>query len=125
MRSRRNLGQTSSLYLTLTAESFFTDEHTNILKGSEGKASAEFFALFGDILSDRSILADDQRFIDQVCRPILLAGTEDGIAWMAEVAEPMLRCLPIVVIRLLLAISWTGFDKASTILQKMTRHSHT
>ena len=58
-----------------------------ILKGSEGEASAEFFALFGDILSDRSILAGDQRFIDEVCRPILHVGTEDGIAWMAEVAE--------------------------------------
>ena len=58
-----------------------------ILKASEGEASAEFFALFGDILSDRSILAGDQRFIDEVCRPILHVGTEDGIAWMAEVAE--------------------------------------
>ena len=58
-----------------------------ILKDSEGEASAEFFALFGDILSDRSILAGDQRFIDEVCRPILHVGTEDGIAWMAEVAE--------------------------------------
>ena len=57
------------------------------MKGSEGEASAEFFALFGDILSDRSILAGDQRFIDEVCRPILHVGTEDGIAWMAEVAE--------------------------------------
>ena len=58
-----------------------------ILKGSEGEASAEFFALFGDILSDRNILANDQRFIDDVCRPILHVGTKDGIAWIAEVAE--------------------------------------
>ena len=43
--------------------------------------------MFGDILSDRSILAGDRRFIDEVCRPILHVGTEDGIAWMAEVAE--------------------------------------
>ena len=58
-----------------------------ILKDSEGEASAEFFALFGEILSDSSILASDQRFIDEVCRPILHVGTEDGIAWMAEVAK--------------------------------------
>ena len=58
-----------------------------ILKDSEGEASAEFFALFGGILSDRGILAGDQRFIDEVCRPILHVGIEDGIAWMAEVAE--------------------------------------
>ena len=58
-----------------------------ILKDSEGEASEKFFALFGDILSDRSILASDQRFIDEVCRPILNAGTGGGIAWMADVAE--------------------------------------
>ena len=58
-----------------------------ILKGSEGGASAEFFALFGDILSGRNILASDPRFIDEVCRPILHVGTKDGIAWIAEVAE--------------------------------------
>ena len=59
-----------------------------ILKDSKGEASAEYFALFGDILlADSSILAGDHRFIDEVCRPILYIGTEDGIAWMAEVAE--------------------------------------
>ena len=57
------------------------------LKGSEGEASAEFFALFGDILADRSILAGDQRFIDQVCRPILTKGNASGIAWMANIAN--------------------------------------
>ena len=57
-----------------------------ILKDSEGNASPEFFALFGDILFDKSILVADPRFIDEVCRPILIAGNEDGIAWMAEVA---------------------------------------
>ena len=57
------------------------------LKDSEGEASAEFFALFGDILSDRSILASDQRFIDEVCRPILDADNESGIAWIADLAE--------------------------------------
>ena len=58
-----------------------------VLKNSEGEASEEFFALFGDILSVRSILASDQRFIDQVCRPILDADNESGIAWMADLAE--------------------------------------
>ena len=58
-----------------------------ILKGSEGGSSEEFFALFGDILSDTSILASDQRFIDEVCRPILNAGTGGGIAWIADVSE--------------------------------------
>ena len=58
-----------------------------ILKDSEGEASAEFFALFGDILSDSITLVSDQRFIDEVCRPILHADNEAGIAWLADVAE--------------------------------------
>ena len=58
-----------------------------ILKGSDGEASEQFFALFGDTISGGSILASDQRFIDQVCRPILDAYNESGIAWMADLAE--------------------------------------
>ena len=79
----------SDLFILLGANrrELFHRRAYEILKASEGEASAEFFALFGDILSDRSILAGDQRFIDEVCRPILHVGTEDGIAWMAEVAE--------------------------------------
>ena len=57
------------------------------MKSSDGKASEEFFALFGEILSGGSILARDQRFIDEVCRPILDADNESGIAWMADLAE--------------------------------------
>ena len=79
----------SDLFSLLDADrrELFHRRACGILKDSEGEASAEFFALFGDILSDRSILAGDQRFIDEVCRPILHMGTEDGIAWMADVAE--------------------------------------
>ena len=73
--------------LDVSRRELFHRRAYEILKGSEGEASAEFFALFGDILSDRNILASDQRFIDEVCRPILHVGTKDGIAWIAEVAE--------------------------------------
>ena len=58
-----------------------------ILKGADGEASGDFLASLGDMLSERGILASDPRFIDEVCRPILHAGTEDGIAWVANVAE--------------------------------------
>ena len=79
----------SDLFTLLDANrrELFQRRAYKVLKDSEGEASAEFFALFGGILSDRSILAGDPRFIDEVCRPILHVGTEDGIAWMAEVAE--------------------------------------
>ena len=73
--------------LDVSRRELFHRRAYEILKGSEGESSAEFFALFGDILSDRNILASDQRFIDEVCRPILNAGTRDGIAWIADVAE--------------------------------------
>ena len=79
----------SDLFTLLDADrrELFHRRAYGILKGSEGEASAEFFALFGDILSDRNILASDQRFIDEVCRPILNAGNSDGIAWIVKVAE--------------------------------------
>ena len=74
----------SDLFALLDADhrELFHRRAYEILKNSEGEASEEFFALFGDILSGRSILASDQRFIDQVCRPILDADNESGIAWM-------------------------------------------
>ena len=79
----------SDLFALLDADrrELFRRRAYEILKGSEGGSSEKFFALFGDILSDTSILASDQRFIDEVCRPILNAGIGGGIAWMADVAE--------------------------------------
>ena len=58
-----------------------------VLKGAAGGASGDFYALFGDMVSERGIPADDPRFIDEVGRPVLHAGTESGIAWMASIAE--------------------------------------
>ncbi len=79
----------SDLFASLDADhqELFHRRAYEILKDSEGEATEEFFALFDDILSDRNILASDPEFIDKVCRPILDAGTEGGIAWMADVAE--------------------------------------
>ena len=39
--------------------------------------------------------------------------------------RPMLRCLPIVVIRLLLAISRTASNNASMMFKRRTRHCPT
>lgn len=79
----------SDLFALLDADhrELFHRRAYEILKNSDGEAGAEFFALFGDILSAGSILARDQRFIDEVCRPILDADNESGIAWMADLAE--------------------------------------
>ena len=58
-----------------------------ILQGNAGGASVEFFDLFGDMLSNPELLANEQRLIDRVCRPILEAGNAAGIAWVARIAE--------------------------------------
>ena len=39
------------------------------------------------LLSDPRILANDQRFIDEVCRPILDVGNAAGVAWAADISE--------------------------------------
>ena len=79
----------SDLFALLDADhrELFHRRAYEILQNSDGEASEEFFALFGDILSGGSILVSDQGFIDQVCRPMLDAYNESGIAWMADLAE--------------------------------------
>ena len=79
----------SDLFASLDADrrELFHRRVYEILKDSNREVSAHFFALFGDILSDIIIRDGDERFIDEVCRPILSVGTEDGIAWLAGVAE--------------------------------------
>ena len=58
-----------------------------ILEVSRGEASAEFFNLFGDMLSNRELLANQRRFIDEVCRPILENRNARGITWVADIAD--------------------------------------
>ena len=59
----------------------------NVLEASDGEASPEFFNLFGDMISSRELLANERRFIDQVCRPILNKGNARGIAWVANIVN--------------------------------------
>lgn len=58
-----------------------------ILEESNGEVSEKFFSLFGDMLSNRKLLSNKPRFIDQVCRPILGTGNGEGIAWLADVVD--------------------------------------
>ena len=58
-----------------------------ILKATDGGASAEFFAIFGGMLSNRKILTNEPRLIDQVCRPILDSDNAEGLAWVANIAD--------------------------------------
>ena len=39
------------------------------------------------MLSNRDLLADDQRLIERVCRPILDSGNAKALAWVAKIAD--------------------------------------
>ena len=81
------LGEDSLHFLTVANKSFFLRRAYEILEVSRGEASAEFFNLFGDMLSNRELLANQRRFIDEVCRPILENRNARGITWVADIAD--------------------------------------
>ena len=58
-----------------------------ILVDSNGEASAEFIKFLGGLLSSSNLLSNDRRFIDQVCRPILVNSNASGIEWVAGIAD--------------------------------------
>ena len=59
----------------------------DILVASDGEASTEFIKILGGLLSSTNLLSNDRRFIDQVCRPILVKGNASGIEWVADIAD--------------------------------------
>ena len=73
--------------LNADQQELFRRRAYEILEESDGKASVKFFDLFGDMLSNRDLLATERRFIDQVCRPILDARNAKGLSWIADVAK--------------------------------------
>ena len=68
-------------------QELFSRRAYGLLESSDGLASEEFFRLFGDLLARRDVLANEQRFVDRVCRPILSANNSEGIAWIAGIVE--------------------------------------
>ena len=58
-----------------------------VLEQSDGKASIKFFDLFGSMLSNIDLLANERGFIDRVCRPLIDADSERGLEWVADIAE--------------------------------------
>ena len=58
-----------------------------LLEELNGEVSEEFFSTFGQVISDRELLSDRPRLIDQVCRPIVETGSVEGIVWLAGVAD--------------------------------------
>ena len=73
--------------LTLDQKELFPRRAYQVLEASNGKASAKFFDLFGEMLSDHDLLANELRLIDRVCRPILDENNLAGLGWMATIAD--------------------------------------
>lgn len=73
--------------LDANQKDLFSRRAYDVLAESDGAASEEFFILFGDVLSDRRLLANAHSFIDRVCRPILDARNAKGIEWIVGIAE--------------------------------------
>ena len=67
-------------------QKLFPRDVYGVLEKSDGNAREEFFGLFGDMLSNRELLAGSPEFIRLVCRPILEAGNQRGIEWLADIA---------------------------------------
>ena len=58
-----------------------------VLERSDGKASKKFFDLFGSLLSNSDQLANERGFIERVCRPLLDADNQRGLAWLADTSK--------------------------------------
>ena len=58
-----------------------------ILEEENGDVSSLFYDFFGGMLSSSGILADEPRFIDRICRPIVDTDNATGIAWLAKIAS--------------------------------------
>ena len=73
--------------LVLSQREKFARRAYRILEENDGSVNPMFFNLLGELLVDSGILADEQRFIDRVCSPIVDRLDETGIAWLAKLAN--------------------------------------
>ena len=89
--SRRVLPNESwdTLFALLDTEQreLFRSRIYGVLEQSDGEASIKFFDLFGSMLSNSDLLANERGFIDRICRSLLDADNEGGLAWVADTAE--------------------------------------
>ena len=74
-------------------QKLFPGRAYRVLEDSNGRASAAFFHLFGDMIADRQLLANEPRLIDRVCTPILDTDNAAGIAWVAGIADAFPKLL--------------------------------
>ena len=89
--SRRVLPNESwvTLFALLDTEQreLFRSRIYGVLEQSDGEASIKFFDLFGSMLSNSDLLANERGFIDRVCRSLVDADNEGGLAWVADTVE--------------------------------------
>ena len=65
----------------------FLSRTYDVLLQSDGEASTNFFDVFGSMLSNSDLLANEPGFIERVCRPVLDSDNERGLIWVADTAE--------------------------------------
>ena len=60
------------------------------LEEAAGEATRLFFALYGILISGREFLLAQSRFVDRVCRPLLVQRNTHGLLWLTNVfrSEP-------------------------------------
>lgn len=67
-------------------EMFARRAYRNLVE-TEGDASTEFFEIFGSIVSNPNVIVNEDRFIYQVCIPMLNSENLSGISWIADIAD--------------------------------------
>ena len=55
------------------------------LEASDGEAQRPFFDLYGGLVAARDFLLIQSRFVDRVCRLLLVQNNADGLDWLAGV----------------------------------------
>ena len=53
------------------------------LESSDGTAREPFFALYGELIAQEEFLLAQSRFVDRVCRPLIVQHNAYGLGWLA------------------------------------------
>ena len=54
------------------------------LEGAARETSPLFFKLYGNLVADKDFLLEQPRFVDHVCRPLLVGRNIPGLQWLAD-----------------------------------------
>ena len=58
-----------------------------VLEETNGSAYEPFFELYGELIANRNFLVRQPRFVDLVCRPLLIQMNVRGLLWLADLCR--------------------------------------